>query len=174
MFCTLISPEKTGSNAVPIVFGPLKQDVLDVAPIGSFIHSEDFDSAYDLVKYLDYLDKNDTAYLEYHQWVVVFICIPIITLSFQRKAEPDLTKTYPSRILCDLCKEVKARKAAGFPKRTIKSVASYWWINVHDNQCTSGKTIPSWLNFPPVKMNETYDEFRSIRDNFIGENDILH
>ena len=65
---------------MPVVFGPLKQDVLDVAPIGSFIHSEDFDSARDLVEYLDYLDKNDTAYLEYHQWVVFAICVHIINL----------------------------------------------------------------------------------------------
>ena len=67
---------------MPVVFGPLKQDVLDVAPIGSFIHSEDFNSARDLVKYLDYLDKNDTAYLEYHNWVAAFICVHIINLSF--------------------------------------------------------------------------------------------
>ena len=75
---TLVQSRVKGSNAVPIVFGPLKQDVLDVAPVGSFIHSEDFDSAHDLVKYLDYLDKNDTAYLEYHQWVGVFILVFIL------------------------------------------------------------------------------------------------
>lgn len=57
----------------------------------------------------------------------------------------------------------------------IKSVASYWWMNVHDDQCTSGSVIPDWLMaFPPVVMNETYDEFRSIRNQFIGPDDIIH
>ena len=58
-----------GSGAVPIVYGPLKQDVLDIAPINSFIHAEDFERPEALVEYLNYLDGNDTAYLEYHHWV---------------------------------------------------------------------------------------------------------
>ena len=39
-----------------------------MAPPNSFIHAEDFKSPEELVKYLDYLDGNDTAYLEYHAW----------------------------------------------------------------------------------------------------------
>ena len=55
------------------------------------------------------------------------------------------------------------------------AVASYWWVNVHDDQCTSGYSIPSWLEeFPPVRMNETYDEFRPIRSLYINDTDLLH
>ena len=39
-----------------------------MAPPNSYIHVEDFATGADLVSYLDYLDKNETAYLEYHQW----------------------------------------------------------------------------------------------------------
>ena len=46
-------------------------------------------------------------------------------------------------------------------KRTIKSVASWWWLNVHDEKCTDGFDIPDWIKkFPVVKMNETYDELK--------------
>lgn len=57
--------------------------------------------------------------------------------------------------------EIKKRKAAGWAKRTIKSVASWWWLNVHDEKCTDGFDIPDWImKFPVVKMNETYDELK--------------
>ena len=57
--------------------------------------------------------------------------------------------------------EIKKRKAAGWAKRTIKSVASWWWLNVHDEKCTDGFDISDWIKkFPVVKMNETYDELK--------------
>ena len=43
--------------------------MIEIAPENSFIHVEDFTSPNDLVDYLDYLDRNETAYLEYHLWV---------------------------------------------------------------------------------------------------------
>merc|ERR1712147_177252 len=55
-------------GAVPIVFGPHRDDVREMAPPNSYIHAEDFDSPAALVKHLNYLNSNDTAYLEYHQW----------------------------------------------------------------------------------------------------------
>ena len=53
---------------VPIVFGPHPDDMNALAPPNSFIHVENFKSKAALVDYLEYLDGNDTAYLEYHQW----------------------------------------------------------------------------------------------------------
>merc|ERR1712046_102029 len=53
-------------GAVPIVFGPHPDDVKAMAPPKSYIHVEDFGSPSELVEFLDYLDNNDTAYLEYH------------------------------------------------------------------------------------------------------------
>ena len=56
------------AGLVPIVWGPTKEDVLRVAPPNSFIHAEDYSSPKDLVNYLNYLDKNYTAYMEFHKW----------------------------------------------------------------------------------------------------------
>lgn len=55
-------------NAIPIVMGALKSDYKRLLPPKSFIHVEDFKSVQDLAKYIDYLDKNMTAYKEYFQW----------------------------------------------------------------------------------------------------------
>ena len=67
------------NDLVPIVFGPHKNDVKNLAPPNSYIHVEDYYDFDDgdeknirnlrkLVDYLYYLDQNDTAYLEYHAW----------------------------------------------------------------------------------------------------------
>ena len=144
-----------GGGAVPVVFGPHKDDVIKVAPKNSYIHAEDFSSAAELVKYLDYLNTNETAYLEYHAW---------------RAEEPPSLSSFKkggsltSKMTCDLCKEITRRKQAGWAKRTIKSVASWWWLDVHDDQCIDVSNVPDWIKqFPPVKMNETYDEMKNIK-----------
>uniref|UniRef100_H2Z3S8 Fucosyltransferase n=1 Tax=Ciona savignyi TaxID=51511 RepID=H2Z3S8_CIOSA len=54
---------------VPVVWGPSKSDLEYLAPPGSFIHADDFESPAKLAAYLLYLDKNDTAYREYYKWV---------------------------------------------------------------------------------------------------------
>lgn len=59
------------SLAVPVVWGATKQDYEAVAPPGSFIFAEDFPSMKDLTDYLNYLDGNDTAYLEYLKWTTM-------------------------------------------------------------------------------------------------------
>lgn len=55
------------AGAVPVVLGSPKSDYNAAAPPGSFIFLEDFNTLRDLVTYLQYLDRNDTAYSEYHK-----------------------------------------------------------------------------------------------------------
>ena len=101
------------------------------------------------MEYLDYLDKNDTAYLEFHQWRNE--AIP--------RDEFEDNMTHTGEMMCNMCKVVRHRKDLGFPKRKIKSVASWWWLNVHDELCTKDYTIPSWITqFPPVTMANSYDQ----------------
>ena len=57
-----------GQGLVPVVYGSHPADVKAMAPPNSYIHAEDFNTPDELAHYLDYLSKNDTAYLEYHQW----------------------------------------------------------------------------------------------------------
>ena len=45
----------SSTGAVPIVFGPWKQDVVDIAPVNSFIHVDDFASTAELVTFVDFL-----------------------------------------------------------------------------------------------------------------------
>ena len=56
------------SGVVPIVWGPSKSDVIEVAPENSFIHFEDFDTVEDLVDYISYLDNNDEEYRKFFKW----------------------------------------------------------------------------------------------------------
>lgn len=55
-------------GAVPVVFGPLKEDLLKVAPPNSFIFVEDFKSPKKLTEYLLFLDKHEEEYVKYFQW----------------------------------------------------------------------------------------------------------
>jgi len=55
-------------NRVPIVWGPAREDLAELAPRGSYVFVEDFKSDEDLVEHLMYLDRNDTAYKEYFSW----------------------------------------------------------------------------------------------------------
>ncbi|CAK8674775.1 unnamed protein product [Clavelina lepadiformis] len=57
-------------GAVPVVLGAKKSDYQKVIPTDSFIYAPDFKSPAELVKYLHYLDKNDSAYKQYFNWRV--------------------------------------------------------------------------------------------------------
>ena len=125
-----------------------------MAPPNSFIHVEDFGSPSELVNYLEYLNHNDTAYLEYHAW---------------RLNEPDWSlPTYAQpeeKMICGICHELNERKALGYPKRIIKSVSNWWWVNVHDDQCTAGSILPTQITqMERVSMSGSYDEKDHQRD----------
>ncbi|XP_039270349.2 3-galactosyl-N-acetylglucosaminide 4-alpha-L-fucosyltransferase FUT3-like isoform X1 [Styela clava] len=102
------------AGAVPVVWGPSREDIAEIAPKHSYIHSEDFETPEKLVKYLNYLDKNQTAYLEYHAWRFKPIDDSI--------PEEDIIPTYRSS-LCRLCKKINERPIV---RKTIASV--YDWL----------------------------------------------
>ena len=155
--CNGYISEKFWRNAlkvftVPVVFGPHKDDVKKIAPPYSYIHAEDFKTPKDLVNYLEYLNKNKTAYMEYHNWRV--------------NIKPDMTIPTEDTIkkrLCGTCRKLKEKRAQGYPIRMIKSVTSWWWMNLHDEKCTDPNKIPKFLKkiSPPVSMEENWwDELR--------------
>ena len=68
---------------------------------------------------------------------------------------------------CGICEEIKRRKAAGFPKKMIKSVANWWWVNVHDSECTSGNTLSDWVqDMETVTMDNQYDEGQVLENRY--------
>ncbi|CAJ0588770.1 unnamed protein product [Cylicocyclus nassatus] len=74
---------------VPVV---LKRRIYEDAgiPPTSFIAADDFDSLEDLGKHLNYLRKNDTAYLRYFEWT-------------KRYRKPDV---YETNAMCKLCEDI--------------------------------------------------------------------
>ena len=123
---------------VPIVYGPSKSDLEAVAPEHSFIHVEDFGDGNDdeglkkLVDYINYLDKNDTAYMEYHKWRL-------------ERPPSDSKAPYMSKMSnkwCALCDDVSDRRERNFPKSTIPSIAKWWFREMDDDECLKGE-----LNF---------------------------
>uniref|UniRef100_A0A0X3NF00 Fucosyltransferase n=1 Tax=Schistocephalus solidus TaxID=70667 RepID=A0A0X3NF00_SCHSO len=57
-----------GYGMVPIVYGASREEFYARAPPNSYIHVDEFKTVADLAKYLNYLDKNDTAYASYFAW----------------------------------------------------------------------------------------------------------
>ncbi|VDO70921.1 unnamed protein product [Heligmosomoides polygyrus] len=101
------------NNAVPVVMGASKADYVKVAPPHSFIHVEDY-SPEQLARYLQYLDRNATAYNEYFAW-----------------------KTYgrivDSNFFCRLCAFVQSP-----PTKTYKNLDK-WWRGNDDCQKNSSR-----------------------------------
>lgn len=52
-------------NIVPVVWGATKDDYEAIAPAGSFIFAEEFETPRHLIDYLEYLDGNDKEYLKF-------------------------------------------------------------------------------------------------------------
>lgn len=156
-----------GTGMVPIVYGPHKSDVKEMAPKNSFIMAEDFSSPKELVKYLEYLDRNDTAYLEYHAWRKE---TPVFVTPFQYSSKNDVDPEHQlvrdalaSNMACDMCKTISKRKQLNYPKKIIKSVSKWWWMDVHDSECTAGSILPEWLtSMPKVTMKNSYDELKTV------------
>ncbi|KAL5013396.1 hypothetical protein ScPMuIL_007666 [Solemya velum] len=55
-------------DIIPVVMGAPRQDYKRVAPPGSYIHVDDFESPKALAEYLHKLDQNDDLYNNYFKW----------------------------------------------------------------------------------------------------------
>lgn len=111
------------SGLVPIVWGPTKSDVEAVAPLNSFIHTEDFKSPKHLVEYLNYLDTNHTAYMEYHKWRF---------LELKDVPYEDIARGHQSSF-CRLCKRQVLQK---HPPKVIPSISKWLYETKYvDNRC---------------------------------------
>ncbi|XP_076817778.1 4-galactosyl-N-acetylglucosaminide 3-alpha-L-fucosyltransferase FUT6-like [Clavelina lepadiformis] len=115
------------SGAVPVVWGPRKLDVLKVAPTKSFIHTDDFSSPVELVRYLQYLANNQTAYAEYLQWRTWVKHPENIEKHLQELA----TERNDLRSFCPLCSIIQANERRRkynlkSPHKIIKSLKEAW------------------------------------------------
>lgn len=83
------------AGSVPIVNGP--NNIRNYLPKHSVIFLEDYKSMNDLRNYLEYLSKNETAYMEYHAWRKE---------PFPAGLEMKIRTAWTSHLSCNLCVEV--------------------------------------------------------------------
>ena len=121
-------------GTVPVVWGSRKSDYMRMAPLNSFIHYEDFDSAQALVDYLKYLDKNDTAYLEYFQWRKSYPC----DYPLHRKDDEEFPYSSESEYsvffntYCNLCRMLRTNNVI---HKQIDSLRNHWYFIPHKDEC---------------------------------------
>nr|XP_039258878.1 4-galactosyl-N-acetylglucosaminide 3-alpha-L-fucosyltransferase FUT6-like [Styela clava] len=128
------------SNAVPVVWGPKRKDYEAIAPPGSFIHVDDFSSLKELANYIKYLDRNDTAYLEYLRWLTLkpsdmprygleggwcHICRALHGINVDDIYHPKYDPANPERPLF----------TKGLAPRTIKPSLSGWFYGEENPEC---------------------------------------
>ena len=66
---------------------------------------------------------------------------------------------------CGICQELQRRRANGNPRKMYKSVANWWWINQHDDQCIFDSDVPDWVRtMKTVTKDNSYDEMYSNLD----------
>ena len=122
------------AGTVPVVWGPRKEDLLKVAPTKSFIHTDDFSSQKELVDYLNYLSKNESAYAEYLQWRT-WVDEPWNIETRLRMENND----YDLRSFCKLCSVLeidgkKRKMGIQPPIRIIPSIIMHW-IGAEGGKC---------------------------------------
>ena len=81
-------------DMVPIVFGGANYSKL--APEKSFIHIDDFETTEKFIEYIDYLDKNVTAFAEYFEW------------------KKYLKVNFFSKVFCQLCEALNDKNRNSF------------------------------------------------------------
>ncbi|KHJ97544.1 hypothetical protein OESDEN_02479 [Oesophagostomum dentatum] len=82
----------------------LAQDI----PQDSFLAISDYDNLNDMAKHIDFLMRNDSAYLEYFKWTKIY-------------RKPNI---FTSKVLCDLCADLYAKK-----RMRIDNIRKYYFMN---------------------------------------------
>ena len=99
-----------GLDAVPIVWGPTKEDVLSVAPLDSFIFAEDYESPQKLAEYIKFLDEHDDEYRKYFRWREDEKMTDAKMITMTKERYPNLTIQEPPKTLCEVLHEKRERK----------------------------------------------------------------
>ena len=127
-----------GSNLVPIVYGPHIDDVRAVAPPNSFIHAELFESPAALVEYIDYLDSNDTAYFQYHEWRTLY---PEDHLP--RDKWENISENFEEdRVFCELCRLIRNKRKENIHQH-YQSVMKFWHYDTYP-ECKKEKKFQDY------------------------------
>ncbi len=120
------------NDVVPIVMGAPPEDYAKVAPPGSYIHVDDFESPEHLADYLKVLDKNDELYNEYFRWKE--------TGAFMN-----------TKFWCRLC--ALAHEAHRTGTRVWYDNVNQWWSRENNNVCIHARAGAGWASWRNYTMN---------------------
>lgn len=120
--CSQYITEKSGiglkHGAIPIVMGgKSRKDYEDTLPPNSFIYADDFKHTKDLVTYMRYLDKNDTAFDAYFKWQYDYEMLGIGWGQTSHYANRD--------VMCKVCGVASGQ--IQIPKRETNFDFVKWW-----------------------------------------------
>ena len=118
------------AGTVPVVWGARKEDYIRALPPNSFIFYEDFPTSNKLINYLKYLDKNDSAYLEYFEWRKLYPCdYPLHRLNDEVDSPyiPNFSSTFLNAF-CSLSTLLSTQQN-NTKMKTISSLQDYWFNN---------------------------------------------
>ena len=118
-------------GAVPVVFGATKSDYEAVAPPRSFIFAEDFKTPKELVDYLNYLDKNISAYKEYFKW-----------RSMKVEDLPNYTRKYS---FCQLCRVLHGINVDNIYNERSEELASFIPMFGYPNKSRVVPSLREWF-----------------------------
>eukprot|EP00111_Clytia_hemisphaerica_P004180 TCONS_00011973-protein len=100
---------------VPIVLGGADYSNPKLVIPGSFIDASKFKTVKDLAKYVEYLDKNDTAYNEYFTW----------KQKYKIWHPPTGDWPFESYMMCEICKKL----FSNLPPKVYTKLSNFW--NIH-------------------------------------------
>ena len=120
--------ESLALDAVPIVWGPVKEDLLSVAPLDSFVYAEDYESPQKLAEYIKFLDEHDDEYRKYFRWREDENMTDAKMITMTKERYPNLTIQEPPKSLCETLHQKRKRKI-------IKSLKADFMEN-NPKECT--------------------------------------
>lgn len=113
-------------DTIPVVFGG--GEYSRFIPKSGYIDAQDYNSPKELADYLNYIDKNATAYNEYFQW---------------KKHVNFIDKMVDWGMICDMCIELHLEKFIGIKQQVITDFNSYW---NKSKQCKVPNDVPALRN----------------------------
>jgi len=108
-------------DTVPVVMGPVKEDLLQVAPLNSFIFAEDFSNPAALAEYLSYLDTHEAEYRKFFAWREEETMTDKKMIDLIKKAHPGIEpQTRPE----GLCEKVLKNKETKIVKSLTETIVA--------------------------------------------------
>ena len=111
------------AQIIPIVLGWVRYD--HYIPSTGYIDVRNFKSPRHLASYIDYLDKNTTAYLEYFQWRQYALSIK------------------PQKYMCELCLKLFLDDR-DHKQQSLKRIDQYWNRNTQCHSYTKNQN-GTWI-----------------------------